>query len=269
MGEETAKQRLERLLRALKLGAVGRVPARKRLQAKNLAWRMPLSHATSAKNFGTVLGCGHLRSLHNLIKAKVVSPRPEASEYQLGTENSVFLFVGPFCFPNQTCGFLWRADLEKDVTGEASPFDSGGLHKVFTRESDTESAREFLARHCLALWEHRDYLEAKLSCLFPNPRYYIDCQQVDTEIQDPAISLHGGDRRRWTHEVRVVGKLPLTAELLAVFVPTSVKRKNRSILHGWQEAEITVIGYRSRDGDFSMMQKACQRFIRLHMKVAK
>ncbi len=239
--------------------------------AKQLAEAMPLSHTTRRATFGNILNADQLSSPKRLVeysKNSIDENNPPV-EYRLGTEDSVFLFAGPFSFPVKFCGFLWRADLERreDVEGDASPFDSGGLVDVFSRPDASESKRTFLDRHRLPLGKHREYLQRKMVWLFEDPWYYVDAPQDDVEIDDPVIGLTGGDRRRWTHEVRILGQLPLRADLIAVFLPRGEAGQHEVGLGDLQAEGVDILRYESDEGDFAVMQDECRSYLKNYLEM--
>ena len=187
-------------------------------QARSIATQVPLAHSTSFDGFQEIIRSGRLLSPENLAASSRRSEdTPELrTEEILGTERFVFLFAGPFRFGSSNCGFLFRAELETggDLEGEASPFDSGGLIKVFSGIEGRP--KDFLDRHRLPLVGHRKYLEGKLSAFFDQPIGYVEPIPPDS-LHDPVVGLGGGDARRWTHEVRFKDQLDLHDALEAVF----------------------------------------------------
>jgi hypothetical protein len=190
--------------------------------------------------------------------------RPGSVKAVLGTVNAVFLYAAPFRFPATGCGVLFAARLEAMCREEglATPFDSGGLLHVFTRADPAEAPAAFLARHELPLPDHRQYLEASLSLLFSTPLDYL-------HGNDPAwpgpIGLAGGDRRRWTHEVRLPDQTFLrTGYLQAVFVPISrvADPHIEGMLRWCEHSGVDYVSFNaSRENDFETLKRECVDYI--------
>ena len=183
--------------------------------AGRIAEQIPLSHGTSGVNFAKIT---EARAL--VCPAQLPGWSPACTEGRLGTGDGVCLFAAPFGYPKSECGFLFHYTLDdaERTTGIATPFDSGGLRNIFVRPSSSESAVEFLRRHEVPIPEHRTLLRATLEWLFADPWDYV-CG-VDPRHPGP-MGLEGGDRRRWTHEVRIHGRVEIGWYLEAVFVAAS------------------------------------------------
>jgi len=270
---------LERLLKEatrVRQGGGKRASGKGSRDPHALAWKMPLSHTTTAKNFGTILESGELLSRRRMDQEarRAIDPKNQPIEYVLSTEDDVFLFAGPFSYPQGTRGFLWEAELERveDIDGDASPFDSGGLVRRFTLPDPREPHRAFLDRHRLPLWEHRRYLERKLLDFFEDAGDYITvAPDEETSIIDPVVGLTGGDRRRWTHEVRVNDRLPVELRLLAVFVSRGAALAHSSgALREWRARGVEIVWYQEEEGgDFAAMWRECIDFLDVHLGVSR
>jgi len=137
----------------------------------------------------------------------------------MGTADSVFFYVAPFRYPNTNCGLLFAASLESERRddGVATHFDSGWLTKMRAQPQPAETVRDFLGRHELPVPEHRRYLAMSMDVLFEKPENYIE--GTDPRWPGP-IGLTEGDQRRWTHEVRIPGRVFVRgSHLQAVFAP--------------------------------------------------
>jgi len=184
--------------------------------AEALAKRMPLSHGTTRETFLKICKTKALLSQKALIERGILAAKPESTEAMMGTDAFVFFFAGPFSYPKVNCGFLLRADIEDSFDeAEASPFDSGGLLDVFSWPDDGfEDARAFLDAHRLPVPQYREYLRKFLGLYFGDPWHYIDGKDP---VKEP-IGITGGDRRRWTAEVRFSREIRLEIPFEAVFV---------------------------------------------------
>jgi hypothetical protein len=178
----------------------------------------------------------------------------------------VFFYVAPFRYPDTGCGLLFARTLEfhRSHDGVATPFDSGGLLKVFTRPDPAEPPRAFLSRHELPIPEHRRYLGLSMSVLFHQPEDYIE----GSDLRWPGpIGLTGGDRRRWTHEVRIPDRVFVRgSHLQAVFAPRSRVAAEPAIrgLFQWCDAEgVDRIAIDTpRENDFEALRRECLAYIR-------
>ena len=187
------------------------------------------------------------------------------TEKRLGTHKSIFFYAGPFRYPNTFCGLLFAPSLEpaRRDDGAASPFDSGGLLKHCQPSNSAEDPKDFLARHELAIPEHRTYLAQCLERLFDDPWEYVSGKAP--AIPSP-IGLTGGDERRWTHEVRINSQVPLSSHLKAVFATLEVIDNHPSIEklfrfcanNGIDRIEIDTPGF----GTFDTLQRECSDYLK-------
>src|SRR5271167_4913263 len=94
-------------------------------RAGKLSDSLYLAHSTSDARFAGICASGHLVSAPSL--------DADCTEIFMGTAGSVFFYVAPFRYPNTNCGLLFAKSLESEYTNNAaaSPFDSGGLRKIF------------------------------------------------------------------------------------------------------------------------------------------
>jgi hypothetical protein len=265
MEPDELQQNLERLLQAMEAHAAGRDHAG--LDSPDLANRlsvaMPLSHSLSRRQFAEVLRGGELLSQREQrLRHETASPAADPStEARLGTDDDVFLYCGPFsCGPKHppaVCGFLWQPELEttRAAEGEASPFDSGGLMKHFNLPNPHESRSAFLDRHRLPIPGHRTYLAKKLHTCCCDPNRYLTCVAEDgTGVDDPVVGLSGGDRRRWTHEVRIRRNVSIQDHLDAIFVPQA-KARRESFLLARLPRRVRIRSYINAGSDFRILQQ--------------
>jgi hypothetical protein len=239
-------------------------------EAKGLSEGLYLAHSTASRNFSDMAGAGRLLSAAQLAAATGVPLKPDSVEALVGTADSVFLYLGPFRYPYTGCGLLFAGSLEEQhrEDGVATPFDSGGLVHVFTRPDPSESPRDFLRRHEFPVPDHREYLGLSLSVLFGKPADYLD--GAEPRWSGP-IGLSGGDRRRWTHEVRIPKQVWIrTGHLQAVFAPTSRIAADPEIgrLFEWcgREGVDRVSFPISRADDFEALQRVCLEYIRARLQ---
>lgn len=235
-------------------------------EAISLSESLFLAHSTSDGSFSAICKSNHLLCPQELASLRGVPLRPDCAEATLGTAGFVFLYAAPFQFPQSGCGLLFAAELEEEYrdTGVATPFDSGGLVTVFVRENPAESAPAFLARHELPLPEHRNYLRETMVLLFAQPLDYLEGR--DPRWPGP-IGLAGGDRRRWTHEVRIKDRLSIRiANLQAVFARTALVSSQPEIenLYRWCYSEgVDFVTFDTpRDDDFDTLQRECLDYFR-------
>jgi hypothetical protein len=231
--------------------------------AGRIAERIPLSHGTSGVNFAKI---AEKRVL--LSPERLPGWSQTCTEGKLGTGDGVFLFAGPFSYPKSECGFLFHYTLEdaEKAMGVATPFDSGGLCSVFTRASSSESVVDFLRRHEMPIPGHRTLLRASLESLFSDPWDYV--HGADPLHPGP-IGLVGGDRRRWTHEVRIHDQLGFDCFLEAVFVAAG--RANDRRVEGFLEHCDNLDVYWERidaphGNEFSALKKHCVDYLRKKLR---
>ncbi len=263
------ERNLEQLLRNLeeyanKNGSA--VPNPPRAEARRLAGSLYLANSATPDTFSAICRSGMLVSANRLAAMRGAAPDPNTVESLMGTAGSVFFYLAPFRYPSTACGLLFARSLEEEhrEDGAASPFDSGGLLRVFTRPGPAETPLAFLARHELPAPDHRRYLELSLSLLFGSPFDYVE----GSEPRWPGpIGLTGGDSRRWTHEVRVPEQVWVRgAHLQAAFAPRGRIAADPAInrLFEWCEREaVDRVSFNvARRDDFEALRRACVDYIR-------
>jgi hypothetical protein len=233
-------------------------------EAAALAQSVYLAHSTSEANFSSVCRSNLLLSPQRLHAEGIKTLKSDSAEAVLGTANAVFLYAAPFRSPATGCGVLFAAGLETNYKEEglATPFDSGGLLRMFTRADPAEAPAAFLARHELPLPDHRRYLEASLTLLFSTPLDYL---HGNDPVWPGPIGLTGGDRRRWTHEVRLPDQIYLrTGYLQAVFVPISrvADPSIYGMLRWCEHSGVDYVPFNApRGDDFEALKRECVDYI--------
>ncbi|MBI4626773.1 MAG: hypothetical protein HY736_26575 [Verrucomicrobia bacterium] len=197
--------------------------------------------------------------------------RPESAEAALGTAEFVFLYCGQFRYPETQVGFLFATVLEKDRSDdcEASPFDSGALHRKSTWPDTSETAIAFLARHTLPVPGYREYLAHLLHFQFASPADYVAQNKqpmrpdsIGLRPKSPAVE---NDPRLWSFEIRVRNEVILSAPHLKVlFYPRRLRREKTTLdflvaMEGHVELEQVVM---EDDGDFATLQSRCIDYLR-------
>ena len=263
MGRNQLKANLDELCRSLEHYASD-LPAApsSSATAARLSDSLYLANSASDANFSAICASGYLFSAARLGK----SMPPTCPEMILGTAGSVFFYLSPFRYPNTNCGLLLAHSLESEHEddGVATPFDSGGLVKKFTRRNPAESPQEFLSRHELPIPEHRRYLCRSMDALFHKPEDYVE----GSHPQWPGpIGLDGGDQRRWTHEVRIPDRVPVRgSHLQAAFAPKARVAANPAVedLFQWCATEgVDRISFDTpRGDDFEALRRECRDYIR-------
>jgi hypothetical protein len=119
------------------------------------------------------------------------------------------------------------------------------LVNVFSRPNPTESGPAFLARYELPLPEHRSYMRQAMILLFGHPLDYLEGR--DPHWPGP-IGLTDGDRRRWTHEVRIPDKVFVkSAHLQAAFARTALVSSQQEVENLFRWCELHGMDFVSFD----------------------
>ncbi|MDP3000887.1 MAG: hypothetical protein Q8N47_25615 [Bryobacterales bacterium] len=230
-----------------------------------LSHSLYLAHSTASDDFSKICAAGRLLSATQLALRGGKASKPGSVKVLLGTADSVFFYVAPFRYPNTGCGLLFARSLEEHRMddGVATPFDSGGLVHVLVRPNPAEPVRDFLSRHELPIPDYREYLRISLATLFDKPVDYIEGSQP--RWSGP-IGLMGGDRRRWTHEVRIPREVWIrTGDLQAVFAPISRVASDPEIgrLFEWckSEGRDRISFNTARGDDFEALRRECVKYI--------
>ena len=221
MCAERRQDNLERLLRETDAlcPSCGPLDAARLSLCGRLANGLPLAHSRPSGEFAVICRSGRLLSKQELdrIGIKRIDPAKPPVEMAVGTLDSIFLFAGPFRYPDTECGFLFSAAMETDATlaCAANPFDSGGLVRHHC-PPDGEAPIGFLARHELPAPGYRRLLARNLDRLFTDPWHYVDGTGPSREGPVRLVSINA-DQRRWTFEVRVTKEMTLRTHLQAIF----------------------------------------------------
>ncbi|MFT5031992.1 MAG: hypothetical protein ACI9VS_004465 [Candidatus Binatia bacterium] len=233
-------------------------------QAAKMAHGLFLAHSRSVDSFAKICGSDAIVSQRELERRGIANVKPDCDELKLGTEDRVFFYVGPFRYPEASCGLLFSSSLEmrNNANGTATPFDSGALIGHLTRADPDETPEGFFQRHELPIPGHRAYLEKRLERLFRVPGDYVDGREPD---QADPIGLSGGDARRWTHEVGIPVRVELKdhSALRAVFVgrERALETEIWNFLKWCQFQGIDVRWYdcprTARGGEFRALQRVC------------
>jgi hypothetical protein len=235
-------------------------------EATSFSRALFLAHSTPDANFPAICGSNQLLCPQRLANLRGVALRPDCAEAVLGTGGFVFLYAAPFRFPETGCGLLFAAELEDEHrdNGVATPFDSGGLVKAFTRPDPIESAPAFLARHELPLPDHRSYLRQVMIDLFRHPLDYLEGR--DPHRPGP-IGLTGGGCRRVTHEVRIPDKVFVRiTHLQAAFARTALVGVQPEVENLFRWCDLHGMDFVTfdtpREDDFQALQRECLAYIR-------
>jgi hypothetical protein len=235
-------------------------------QAERLSASLFLANSSSRRNFARICDTGFIACQDVLAAMGAVSLDPLGCETVLGTTGDVFFYLAPFRFPSTACGFLFAGTLENEHAddGVGTPFDSGGLHQHFERADPVEPARAFLGRHELPVPQHRQYLERSMRFLFHTPEDYVE--EVQPFNPGP-LGISCGDSRRWTHEVRIPGRVFVrTGHLQAVFASRSLVATSRPVenLFKWCSTEgVDNIAFDHPSGDdFEELRRQSLEYVR-------
>ncbi|SPF56479.1 hypothetical protein SBA4_870027 [Candidatus Sulfopaludibacter sp. SbA4] len=234
--------------------------------AERLSDSLYLAHSTSDANFTRICASGYLVSASRRAASRGRALPPQRTEVLMGTDGSVFFYVSPFRYPNTGSGLLFAGSLElqHQNDGLATPFDSGGLLRIFTLPNSAESPQEFLARHEMPIPEHRRYLRMSMGQLFHKAEDYVEGLQPH---RPGPIGLTGGDYRRWTHEVRIPDRvLVRSTHLQAAFAPLARTARDPEIrrFFGWCAGKgVDHIAFDTPRGrEFETLQKTCLDYVR-------
>jgi len=236
----------------------------KRTRAERVSGRMPLSHATSVYKFSSICEHDGLFSQTRLMEKGLYSCNNETHEQLLGTDKDVFFSLAPFCYPRTDCGVLFRRTLEEQFSGSSSatPFDSGGLLKVFTIENPDETPVSFFNCHRLPVPEHRELMEESLVFLFSEPDDYL---AGNDPAKEGPVRITGGDSRRWTHEVRIGNDVSMNdGHLEAVFIvrDRAADQHIEDFLTWARKSKVPIIAFNApRSGVFDEMKQQCINYI--------
>jgi hypothetical protein len=201
-----------------------------------LARALPLTHARTSEQFVKIAADEKRIGQKLLSPAKVaehfgIAVRSESAEIALNTHEFVFLYCGQFRYPTTQVGLLFSTKLEEEFqdVSEASPFDSGALHKHTIWGNPKESAQDFLGRHSLPVPGYREFLAQRLHYLFTAPGDYLASNKPlarsDPIGLRPKPPLTTSDSRLWTFEVRLHDEVNLRwPHLEAIFYSSRLER---------------------------------------------
>lgn len=234
-------------------------------EAKRIAAKMPLGHATAQGNMKGILELGALLSQEENNR------RRGNAETILETTDDVFLYLGAFSYPKTDCGFLFVSTVENDNAGQciSTPFDSGALVSKVGVTPPARYATDGIAcvrDHELPVPGYRDLLSLIIAEYAHTVGAYLhspeefkcpDCGLA----RDHPFGLSGGDGRAATFEVRIPKRVPLTSpHLHAVFVRTGFEQRELAPL---RRAGVRIETFQPEPGANSSdaLRAACVTFI--------
>ena len=191
-----------------------------------LAGKLPLAHSTpNLEVLQAVLTSGQLLSPSRLLEER---KKTEATtEKRLGTEGMTFTYCGTARRHGKGCALLFASKVEEPEAlrgkkSEATPFDSGGIVKVYMRGKNMEEQRKFLKEHTLPVPGYRDLLGTFMAFYFNGPEDYVSGKKPKedppwTEDFSPG-ALAQSDARAWSFEVRFEDALSTGKYVEAVIV---------------------------------------------------
>lgn len=192
----------------------------KRDQALRIARKLPLVHATDASSIGSIFEQKSVLSPRVLDERGIKQFEDGCAEDALKTDHHVCFYCGQFRYPvTNAIGFILNADVEQKFAthAEATPFDSGALHKYLSPAPPSMlSGEEYFQQHRLPVSDYRELLGRFIGTAYREPLQYISNEEPsphphaflaviaprDLAISDP---LH----RRWTYEVRLPDEVPV------------------------------------------------------------
>ena len=227
-----------------------------------LADNLPLAHSTpSLRVFKDIDSSGCLLSADRLLHQKKI---PSANtEKRLGTAVYAFTYCGAARLPYaKGCALLFRSEVEKNSASgsekmEATPFDSGGIVKVYMPGADQGKQRQFLDRFTLPVPGYRTVLGRFMACYFGKIEDYVN-GVVKPNPKPPWITKAAflRDARAWTFEVRFEDALS-TEYIEAVIVERAASSVNtwlRKWLNKARQQNIEVRYYDVMENDDTVEQ---------------
>lgn len=242
--------------------------AAKASEARALASKLPLSHATEEDTLLKIIESGALLS------QTAVNPRTDSAEFILETADDVFFYLGAFSYPETECGFLFLPALEADYQsdGVSTPFDSGafvGKVRLKPPATYTGTGIDFVRAHELPVSAYRQLLGMVIA------DYARDCEAYVREpgnlvcacgaVRGRPFGVIGGDRRAVTFEVRIPKRVPLsTPHLHAVFVRNGFEPRELAPL---RRAGVKIERFEPDSGADSSgaLREACINFMKGHL----
>jgi len=261
------------------------VSAQARAKCSSIAGRLPLTHTISVQSlkdmaqgvFGTPWVLYSRKHRVSTQGGHGCLPRDSAMRV-LGTCDCVFFYCGTFRFPRRTqIGFLFAPTIEwlsESISVEASPFDSGSLHRHFRLPSPCKP-QEFLGSHTLQVPSYRDVLALWLAVLFESPENYLESDGVLRGSHPLGLSPTSGSGAStplsWTFEIRFRGAVSVMGgdsaknRLQAVFVETGVALQpsvKDALVAAKAAGAAWVLVPSQGEGDFRGIQNECLEFLR-------
>ena len=217
-----------------------------------LAENLPLAHSTtSLRSFQDIASCGCLLSTRHLVEKKKIDNAK--TEERLGTAEMLFTYCGAVRLPHaKGCALLFEPKVEQNSASgnkrrEATPFDSGGIVKVYMPGADQRRQRKFLEQYTLPVPKYRTLLGKFMACYFCKNEDYVNGVQPKT--QPPWINNQGSllDARAWSFEVRFEGALSTEKYIEAVIVDRAARCTDIWFRKWLHEAETNNIQVRYYD----------------------
>jgi hypothetical protein len=202
-------------------------------EAKAMAEKLPLNHATTQDTMVEILRSGALLS------QIAVGLTPHEAETALDTADDVFFYLGAFAYPDTECGFLFLPALEENYQsdGVSTPFDSGALvNKVSPPPGYAGTRIDFVRAHEMPVSDYRELLGRVIADYSRACEAYLQTPEefrcACGASRNHPFGLTGGDHRAATFEVRIPKRVPLSHPYLhAVFVRNGFEPRELAPLH--------------------------------------
>lgn len=200
----------------------------------------------------------------------------------------MFTFAGPCAYTRKGAigdAAVWLSPIaEKGATGSASPFDTGALEHGYLRPWDAQGVAErwsFFEATQVPLARWREKFAAWLTASYSDPRRYLETDKGRHESGDPdggdpdgvfaangTRHPKGNDRRAWTWEVRLEGRVSLD-HAQALLIPRRLAQDARAWRSGRKGTRKVEIFFLTRntpvaaDDVFRESGRVCRKLVGL------
>lgn len=177
---------------------------------------------TEGKAFspGATLSPERFVALPDLQRAsKTTTTRQVESDYGLG--DCLYFYAGHACPDFGDVVLVYRAAMADDDAGNATPFDTGGLHGGYISVDgvvDRAGRKDYCARHMRTLSTWRNDASTYVAAHFSSGFDYVLGAKPTTDDATGRLLNARNSRRAWTWEVRLHRDHPISQELIRVWM---------------------------------------------------
>lgn len=151
------------------------------------------------------------------VASKTDDTRRVEQEFKLG--DCLYFFAGHACPDFGEVVLVYEAGMADADKGDATPFDTGGLHAGYIRYTSSPVESEVYYRnHRCPLEKWQIQAQAYVRDYFDSKEAYVLGQRPVRDDPTGRLMHKGNERRAWTWEIRIHRDHPIESSLLGIWM---------------------------------------------------